>query len=190
MSQQSVEIAKRAIEAFNGEDVAAFVALTTMDFEWYPSMTAIEGQVFRGHAGAETYFANLSDAWETFQILPGRFCEHVAGVAMLGALTGRGKASGATVDSPLGMVFDFCGLISRIRGKNSARTSRTMFVRRSENAQRQKSPTAHEPSENRSSPVNGVTAFGLSQSGSARSGVASSDIVHSVSRGLRVCSAG
>lgn len=64
MSQENVEIAKRCIDAFNASDVDAFNALATPDFEWSPSMVAIEGEVFRGSEGIRRYFASLSNAWE------------------------------------------------------------------------------------------------------------------------------
>jgi len=112
-----VEIAKRGIAAFNRGDVGAFAALTTHDFEWYPSMGAIEGQAFLGREGIDKYFGNLDDAWEAFTILPGAYRDHADTVVMLGRLEGRGKESGVPVDAPLGMVFDFRrGAISRIRG--------------------------------------------------------------------------
>jgi ketosteroid isomerase-like protein len=112
-----VEIAKRGIAAFNGPDIDAFAALTTHDFEWYPSMGAIEGQAFLGREGIDKYFGNLNNAWETFQILPGSYRDLADTVIMLGRLEGRGKESGVPVDAALGMVFDLRGgAISRIRG--------------------------------------------------------------------------
>jgi ketosteroid isomerase-like protein len=112
-----VEVATRAIGAFNARRIEAFAALTTPDFRWSPSMVAIEGETFVGPEGIETYFARLSDAWETFRIHPGRFRESANLVVMLGRLEGRGKTSGVPVDSSLGMVFDFRDrVISRIRG--------------------------------------------------------------------------
>jgi Ketosteroid isomerase-related protein len=117
MSQENVEIARRAIEAFNRIDVDVFTALTTPDFEWSPSMVAIEGEIFLGHEGIEKYFASLGNAWEDFHILRDEFRDHADVVVMLGELRGRGKNSGVTVDAPLGMVFDLRGgRISRIRG--------------------------------------------------------------------------
>jgi ketosteroid isomerase-like protein len=117
VSQANVEIAKRAIDAFNRSDVGAFAALTTPDFEWSPSMAAIEGEIFRGREGIEKYFASLNNAWETFHILRDGFRDLADVVIMLGRLEGRGKGSGVPVDSSLGMVFDFRGAaISRIRG--------------------------------------------------------------------------
>jgi ketosteroid isomerase-like protein len=117
MSRENVEIAKQAIDAFNGTDIDVFTALTTPDFEWSPSMVAIEGEIFRGRDGIEKYFGSLNNAWERFHILRDGFRDAADLVIMLGRLEGRGKASGVQVVESLGMVFDFRdGEISRIRG--------------------------------------------------------------------------
>jgi ketosteroid isomerase-like protein len=117
MSNANVEVATQAIEAFNGSDVDAFAVLTTPDFEWSPSMVAIEGTIFRGREGIEKYFRTLSIAWEKFHIHRNWFRDAEGLVVMLGRLEGRGMGSGVPVDASLGMVFDFRGgMISRIRG--------------------------------------------------------------------------
>jgi ketosteroid isomerase-like protein len=117
MSGEIVAIATRAIDAFNGRQIDTFASLTTPDFQWSPSMVAIEGETFVGREGIDTYFARLEDAWETFRIHPDGFRDSTDVVVMLGRLEGRGKSSGVPVDSSLGMVFEFRdGLISRIRG--------------------------------------------------------------------------
>jgi ketosteroid isomerase-like protein len=117
MSGENVKVATQAISAFNERDIDAFATLTTPDFEWSPSMVAIEGETFLGHEGIETYFERLNDAWETFHIHRGRFRNSADVVVMLGRLEGRGKSSGVPVDASLGMVFDFReGMISGIRG--------------------------------------------------------------------------
>jgi len=117
MSEENVAVVTQAIEAFNLSDVDAFAVLTTVDFEWSPSMVAIEGTTFRGREGIERYFESLKIAWEKFHIHRGRFRHAEDLVVMLGRLEGRGMGSGVPVDSSLGMVFDFRGgMISRIRG--------------------------------------------------------------------------
>ncbi|MFL5865518.1 MAG: nuclear transport factor 2 family protein [Thermoleophilaceae bacterium] len=117
MSRANVDVATQAIDAFNERNVEAFAAFTTPDFEWSPSMVAIEGQTYRGREGIDTYFGNLKNAWEEFQVLRDEFRDLGDLVVMLGRLQGRGKGSGVPVDSSLGMVFDFRGgTISRIRG--------------------------------------------------------------------------
>jgi ketosteroid isomerase-like protein len=115
--EQNAEVAARAIRAFNAGEVDAFADLTTPDFEWSPSMVAIEGETFVGREGVETYFGKLDDAWDKFHVHTDRFRHGGSRVVMLGRLEGRGKTSGVPVDSPLGMVFDFRDAkISRIRG--------------------------------------------------------------------------
>ena len=117
MSQEDVEVAQRAIGAFNEREVDVFAALTTPDFQWSPSMSAIEGEIFRGGEGIARYFENLGNAWDRFHIVAGEFRELADLVIMLGRLEGRGKGSGVPVDASLGMVFDFrAGAIARIRG--------------------------------------------------------------------------
>ena len=117
MSEENVEVAARAIGAFNESDISAFAALTAPDFEWSPSMVAIDGETFLGREGIEAYFGKLNDAWEKFHIHRDRFRDSADVVVMLGRLEGRGRSSGVPVDSSLGMLFYFRdGLISRIRG--------------------------------------------------------------------------
>jgi ketosteroid isomerase-like protein len=117
MAQDDVDVATHAIEAFNRRDVDAFALLTTSDFEWSPSMVAIEGTVFHGREGIDRYFESLKNAWGQFHIHRGRFCHGDGLVVMLGRLEGRGVGSGVPVDASLGMVFDLRGgMISRIRG--------------------------------------------------------------------------
>jgi len=117
MARENVEIAMRAIDAFNRVDIELFIALTTADFEWSPSMVAIEGRIFRGSEGVRAYFASLSNAWKEFLIVPGTFRDVGDVVIMLGGLKGRGRNSDVVVDSSLGMVIELRGLkISRVRG--------------------------------------------------------------------------
>jgi ketosteroid isomerase-like protein len=117
VSSQDVDVARRSIDAFNARQVDAFAAFTTPDFQWSPSMVAIEGEVFHGDEGVRSYFASLGDAWEEFVVVPEEFRDEAGQVIMLGALRGHGKNSGVPVDASLGMVFDFCdGKIARIRG--------------------------------------------------------------------------
>ena len=69
MSQENVELVKRLIDAFNRRDVEGFAALTTPDFEWITSMAAVEGEVFRGREGIDTYFGRMKEAWDEFLAL-------------------------------------------------------------------------------------------------------------------------
>jgi ketosteroid isomerase-like protein len=117
MPEQNLTVVEHAIATFNAHDVETFVALTTRDFEWFPSMSPVEGESFVGHEGVRRYFERLADAWEYFRVSPETFREGPDLVLALGRLEGRGKSSGVAVDASLGMAFDLRdGTISRIRG--------------------------------------------------------------------------
>jgi ketosteroid isomerase-like protein len=117
VSREDREVIQRAVTAFNGRDVDTFVAATTKDFEWVPSMSPIEAQRFLGAPGIRKYFESLGSDWDEFRIVPSDLRSHREGLLVLGRLEACGKNSGARVESPLGMAFDLRdGMISRIRG--------------------------------------------------------------------------
>jgi hypothetical protein len=61
MSQEKVELAKRAADAYNRRDVDTFFAeLATPDLEWWPALTrAFEGACYQGREGIERFVAIL-----------------------------------------------------------------------------------------------------------------------------------
>ncbi len=115
MSQQNVETVKRLVEAFNDRDVDGFAETTTPDFEWITSMAAVEGEVFRGREGIDTYFAHMRDAWEEFLALTDGYQDLGDRVLWRGRLQGRGLGSGVPVTAPLDILYDLRdGRISRM----------------------------------------------------------------------------
>ena len=116
MSQENVEVVKRAVNAFNRRDLDGLEELGTPDIEWITSMGAIEGEPFRGREGGDTYLARLTDAWEEFRTVAENVRDLGDRVLMLGQVEGRGKGSGVPVNMPLAQVYDFRdGKVSRIR---------------------------------------------------------------------------
>src|ERR1700676_2549899 len=109
MSPQNVEIVRRAIDAFSRGDALAFAELTTPDLEWATGLGAIEGEIFRGRAGVETYFDRLSNAWDEFRFLADEYRDLGDVAVVLGRLEGRGRGGGVPVDSPVGAVWDLRG---------------------------------------------------------------------------------
>jgi ketosteroid isomerase-like protein len=103
----SVERAKRQMEAFNRRDAESFLAFLPSDCEWRPFFTGdVEGGVFRGHDGIGAWFAELDELFEDIhaEVLEVRDLEDR--VVVLGTLRGRGRGSGALVESPVGIVSD------------------------------------------------------------------------------------
>ena len=60
MSQENVEVVKRAIAAINDHDVESYLAYCTADVELESPITPIEG-VYEGADGIRRYFADILD---------------------------------------------------------------------------------------------------------------------------------
>ena len=103
MSQENLEIARRAMDAWDRDDLEAFLAELDPDLEWH---TGIEGTaegagtVFRGHDGARQVWENYRgevfrrmEAWETELLDLGD------SVLRLGHLRVTGKTSGMEIES-------------------------------------------------------------------------------------------
>jgi ketosteroid isomerase-like protein len=117
MSQENVEIAKRALDAFNRRDLHAFMEIATPDIELFPAMAgAVDGGSVRGHEGIETLFGDIRDTWEEQLVIGDEFRDLGDRVLVLGRIVGRGKASGIPVETPGATINDFRdGKISRVR---------------------------------------------------------------------------
>src|SRR5271157_31407 len=94
MSQKNVEIAKRMVAAFNQRDIDFFMQATTSDFEWFPALSAVEGEVFRGREGIDTYWGRLDEAWEDYRLVADEYRDLGDSVLILGRMVGRGRGSG------------------------------------------------------------------------------------------------
>jgi len=112
MSRDKVEVAKRVVDAYNRRDVdGLFAELATPDFEYYPAVTrALDGGVgYRGREGVERFAVDTRENWEELQSVADEFRDLGDRVLVLGRLKGRGKGSGAPVDTPQAIIFDFRG---------------------------------------------------------------------------------
>jgi len=109
MSQENVELVKRFIGAFNERELETFAAMTTPDFEWTTSMMAVEGEVFHGREGIDTYFERMREVWDEFRGFAEDYRDLGERVLWIGQLVGRGRGSGVSVSAPLAIVFDVRG---------------------------------------------------------------------------------
>ena len=111
MSQENVEIAKRATDAYNRRDVDTFFdELATPDLEWWPALTsALEGGCYQGRDGIERFLADTSENWEELNTVPEEFLDLGDCVLLLGRMHGRGRGSGVPVDAPIANLLDFRG---------------------------------------------------------------------------------
>jgi ketosteroid isomerase-like protein len=64
MSQENVELAYRATDAFNRRDLDAFLALCDADLEFHSRFVELEsGEPYRGHDGIRSWWDNLLGVW-------------------------------------------------------------------------------------------------------------------------------
>jgi ketosteroid isomerase-like protein len=66
MSQENVEMAHQAVDAFNRRDLEAFLALTDPDATAVPRLAGMEGS-YHGHEGIRRWWQNLLDAWPDYR---------------------------------------------------------------------------------------------------------------------------
>jgi ketosteroid isomerase-like protein len=120
VSQENVEMGKRAIEAVTRRDLEDYDDLYATDLEWFPAgPLALQGESYagyRGRAGLEKYLGDSSVMWEEIRTVEAEFRDLGDRVLMLGRLQVRVRSSGVTLDSPSAVIFDFRdGKISRMR---------------------------------------------------------------------------
>src|SRR5690349_5695390 len=71
MSEANVEIARRAIEAWNRQDMGVWIGTWHPEAEWrpaFPKGTEGTGTVFRGHDGIEEAWRNVREAWDVYRV--------------------------------------------------------------------------------------------------------------------------
>ncbi len=98
MSQENVELAHRAVDAFNRRDLDAFLELTDADVEIHALEVEMEG-AYHGHAGVRRWWEGLIDAMPDVAL-------EVVEVRDLGRLTLaalRLRSHGARSDTPTDM---------------------------------------------------------------------------------------
>ncbi len=105
MSQQNVEIVKRAYEAWNRRDMAAVLGACDPDIEWWERDDVPDTTVHRGLNAARARFAELDDMWLGLGLEPQEFIDAGNFVVVPFRLTGRGRASGAAFDEEEVQVF-------------------------------------------------------------------------------------
>ena len=107
MSQENVELAYRAVDAFNRRDAAAFGALLAPDAEIVPLRAALEGTVYRGRNAAAEFFADADESWENLRIEVEEVRDGGECVLAFGRLYAQGRDSGVDTEMRLAWVVRF-----------------------------------------------------------------------------------
>jgi ketosteroid isomerase-like protein len=119
MSQENVEIVRRAIEAFNGGDLERFVETVQFDdraIEYHEYPEFIEVGIFRGRDAIAEHWEQFLDAFEDYRFGMDELIEAGDHVVVFTHQQGRGKESGLEFELRSAWVFTFeDGKMTKIR---------------------------------------------------------------------------
>jgi ketosteroid isomerase-like protein len=116
MSQENVELVKRAVACINQRDIDGYLACCTEDVQLITPIAEVAGS-YDGPDGIRRFFTDIGDAGPDFKIT----IEHLEAIGpdrvlALGRNTATGRASGIPTEAATGNVYDFAGgKIQRIR---------------------------------------------------------------------------
>jgi ketosteroid isomerase-like protein len=97
MSEENVELVRRAKEAFNRGEREGALRYFAEDVEWVHPLDPFTGrQTFRGHAELLAFWARLDGQWDEFRSEAKEYIDAGERVVVPGRVTGRGRTSGAT----------------------------------------------------------------------------------------------
>jgi ketosteroid isomerase-like protein len=110
MSQENVELVKRAVDAINRGDAEALVAELDPEVEWHGAILMAMGgtqTVYRGHEGVREWLRDLYETLSEFEAEYPEIRDLGDRAVAIGRVRARGAASEAQIESPHGTVTDF-----------------------------------------------------------------------------------
>jgi ketosteroid isomerase-like protein len=106
MSQESVEVLRRGIDAWNRGDLAATLALLSHEFEFRPAPDFFDlDAVYRGHEGWTRFWEVWRDAWESVTIRIDRMEDLGDRVLAIVTFDGIGRGSGVRASITYGQIW-------------------------------------------------------------------------------------
>jgi uncharacterized protein len=110
MSQENVESARMAYEAWNRRELQSVLDLFHPDVVWEENLQVFPGmdRIYRGHEGFLKWDRDaFSEVWESIAVEPLEFIDAGDHVVVLTRLFGRGVGSGVNVDMATCNVLTF-----------------------------------------------------------------------------------
>jgi uncharacterized protein len=111
MSQENVETVKRTHEAWDTDNLEAFLAQLHPDVEWHPSIEpALEGKAttYHGHEGAQRAWVEYrGEAFERIAVQVEQIRDLGESVLLLGRFVATGRTTGIELDTEFGQVLTF-----------------------------------------------------------------------------------
>jgi|SRR5204863_4295111 len=110
MSQENVEVFKRAFDAINRRDAEALLPELDPEVEWHGAILMAMGgkrTVYRGHEGVREWLRDLYETLSEFHADYPEIRDLGDRMVAIGQVRGRGRVSGAEIESPHGTVVEF-----------------------------------------------------------------------------------
>jgi ketosteroid isomerase-like protein len=108
MSQENVQVARSAIDAWNAGDIEALAELFDADAEFRPFRSQLEGTSYVGPPGVHQFARDAAEEWDFLRIDAAEYREvEDEQVLILGHMEGRGRASGMDLRVPAAWVMRF-----------------------------------------------------------------------------------
>lgn len=106
MSQENVENAWRAIEAFNSGDLDRAFEWTDPEIEWVVAREHPNAATHRGRDAVASYFREWQDTLNEMHLNIDRVVEAGDSVVTIGKVSGVGAGSGAPIEIPIAFVSE------------------------------------------------------------------------------------
>jgi ketosteroid isomerase-like protein len=105
VSQENVELHRRAIAVFNERDIEAMLAFASPSIEFHSVFAAAIGGIYHGHDGMRMWQRDMKDAWgDEIRLEPEAYYDLGEHTLAFYVVHGRGRHSGAEVAMPVAMV--------------------------------------------------------------------------------------
>ncbi len=110
MSQENVEVFKRAFDAINRRDAEGLLSQLDPGVEWHSAILMAMGgkqTVYRGREGVREWLRDLYETLSEFQAEYSEIRDLGDRVVAIGRVRARGAGSKAEIESPHGTVTEF-----------------------------------------------------------------------------------
>jgi ketosteroid isomerase-like protein len=109
MSEKNAEVVRRGIDAFNRGEVEELLLYANPEIELNVTIDAAERNVYRGHEGVRTWFADTFATFEDIRTEVSELRDLGDRIVLLGRTRAQERDSGALRDSPAGWIFTLSG---------------------------------------------------------------------------------
>jgi ketosteroid isomerase-like protein len=102
MSEETVEIARRAFDAYNRtftEGIPDLYDLLDPEVEWVPMSAILEGTSYHGHDGVRQWVEEMKRDWTSFEVRPELFLDIGEDrILTMGTWRAQGRGGGVQLD--------------------------------------------------------------------------------------------